>query len=88
VLGAFDISSGLRRRSASRIDARLRELVREALAPLGLPDPKLAVEDLYALLDGLALHAVLQSGRPAPHMMRRVLHAHLERLLASDTRHG
>jgi transcriptional regulator BetI-like protein len=69
-----------------RIDARLRELVRDALAPLGLADPELAVEEVYALIDGLALHAVLQSGRPAPQTIRRVLHAHLRRLLASDTR--
>jgi AcrR family transcriptional regulator len=71
-----------------RIDARLRDLVRDALAPLGLPDPKLAVEDLYALIDGLALHAVLQSGRPTPDTMRRVLHAHLKRLLASNAGQG
>jgi DNA-binding transcriptional regulator YbjK len=69
-----------------RIYARLRELVREALAPLELADPELAVEDVYALIDGLALHAVLQPQRPAPHTIRRVLHAHLKRLLASDTR--
>lgn len=65
-----------------RADEVLREIVRQALEPLGLPDADLAVEETYALVDGLALHAVLPPGRPSPETMRRVLRAHLERLAA------
>ena len=64
-------------------DETLRAIVRHALDPLALADVELAVEDTHALVDGLALHAVLQPGRPTPVLMRRVLQAHLERLTRS-----
>jgi AcrR family transcriptional regulator len=65
-------------------DEALREIVRRALDPLALADADLAVEDVYALVDGLTLHAVLQPGRPAPATMRRVLRTHLERLATAS----
>jgi AcrR family transcriptional regulator len=74
------------RELGERADVVLRAIAREALAPLALPDLDLAVEDAYALVDGLALHAVLRQGRPAPATMRRVLRAHLERLVAHAAR--
>ena len=68
------------REIGERADETLRAIVRQALDPLALADAELAIEDTHALVDGLALHAVLQPGRPAPETMRRVLRAHLERL--------
>jgi DNA-binding transcriptional regulator YbjK len=65
-----------------RTDDALRALVRLALDPLELADPDLAVEDVYALVDGLTLHAVLRPGGSPPETMRRVLRTHLERLAA------
>jgi AcrR family transcriptional regulator len=67
--------------AAGRVDAVLRALVREALAPLALADLELSVEETYALVDGLALHGVLWPGSPPPDTMRRVLHAHLAHLV-------
>ena len=64
-----------------QVDAVVRELVRQALAPLELADAELAVEEVFALVDGLALHAVLQPARSSPATMRQVLDAHLERLV-------
>ena len=64
-----------------QVDATVRELVRQALAPLELADVELAVEEVFALVDGLALHAVLQPARSSPATMRQVLDAHLERLV-------
>jgi AcrR family transcriptional regulator len=61
-------------------DALLRELVRQALEPLEPADLELAVETVYALVDGLTLHAVLNRGRPSPATMRRAVRAHLESL--------
>lgn len=41
---------------------------------------RLEVERLYALVDGLALHAVTRPEAMPPHRVRDVLHAHLRRL--------
>ena len=73
-----------------RADEVLRAIAREALAPLEPADLELAVEEAYALVDGLTLHAVLHPGRPKPETMRRVLRAHLERLrdATSNARRG
>jgi AcrR family transcriptional regulator len=76
------------RELGERANDVLRAISREALAPLELPDLDVAVEEVYALVDGLALHAVLRRGRPAPETMRRVLRAHLERLAAHAARHA
>jgi AcrR family transcriptional regulator len=73
------------RRIGDRADEVLREIVRHALAPLELEDADAATEDVYALVDGLALHAVLCGAHPTPETMERVLRAHLERLVASPS---
>lgn len=73
------------RELGERADATLRDIVRQALEPLDPADLELAIEEVYALVDGLALHAVLPPGRPPPDTMRRVLRAHLERLAAART---
>ena len=62
-----------------RVDAALREFVRQALEPLELDDVELAVEEVFALVDGLVLHAVLQPAKSTPETMRHVLRAHVER---------
>ncbi len=67
-------------------DDALRDLVGQALALLAPADAELALEDTYALVDGLTLHAVLRPGRPAPDTMRRVLRDHLERLPVTKAR--
>jgi AcrR family transcriptional regulator len=67
-----------------RIDAGVRELVRSALVPLDLADVELVVEEVFALVDGLALHAVLQPRKSERDTMRRVLEAHLGRLAGAD----
>jgi AcrR family transcriptional regulator len=63
-------------------DDALRGIVRDALAPLEPADADLAVEDVYALVDGLMLHAVLLPNRLGRDAMERVLREHLRRLAA------
>jgi len=63
-------------------DGALRAVVHESLAPLDPPDAELAAEELYALVDGLTLHAVLLPGRPSRETMRKIVRGHLERLAA------
>ena len=58
----------------------LRGVVREALGLLGREATEAVVEEVYAVLDGLTVHAVLSPGRPAPDLMEQVLRAHLARL--------
>ncbi len=66
----------------------LRELCAELLTALsdagalreGL-DLRLETERLHALLDGLALHAVIQPARSTPSRVRRLLRLHIESLL-------
>lgn len=64
---------------SERTDEALRDVVRAALAPLEPADPDLALEEVYALVDGLALHAALHPRRPTAEAMRIVLRGHLER---------
>lgn len=66
---------------SDRTDATLREIVRMAVARLEPADVELAVEDAYALVDGLALHAVI--GSSSPETMQRVLRATLSKLTHS-----
>lgn len=65
-----------------RMDESLRHVVRRAVEPLSPADLDLAVEEIYALVDGLTLHAVVH--RSSPETMRRVLREALGRLLASS----
>ncbi len=65
-----------------RMDETLREIVRSAVAPLEPADLELAVEEIYALVDGLTLHAVLRPS--SPDTMRRVLRAALSKLTHSE----
>ncbi len=46
---------------SERTDEALRGIVRRALEPLSPPDLDLAVEEMYALVDGLTMHAVLHA---------------------------
>ena len=65
---------------AERAGEGLRGVVREALGLLGREATEAVVEEVYAVLDGLTVHAVLSPGRPAPDLMEQVLRAHLARL--------
>ena len=64
------------------MDETLREIVRSAVAPLEPADLVPAVEEIYALVDGLTLHAVLRPS--SPDTMRRVLRAALSKLTHSE----
>jgi DNA-binding transcriptional regulator YbjK len=55
----------------------LRELCRTAAAALGAPDPERDGERLHALIDGLALHAVLAPDVTTPQRQMEVLDAQL-----------
>jgi AcrR family transcriptional regulator len=66
---------------SDRTDATLREIVRMAVAPLEPADVELAVEEVYALVDGLTLHAVV--GSSSPETTQRVLRATLSKLTHS-----
>ncbi len=65
---------------AEQAGEALRGVVREALGLLGREATEAVVEEVYAVLDGLTVHAVLSPGRPAPDLMEQVLRAHLARL--------
>ncbi len=59
----------------------VRQIVRLAVTPLEPTDLELAVEEIYALVDGLTLHAVL--GPSSPDVMRQVLREALSKLTHS-----
>lgn len=67
---------------ARRDDAhvRLRELCRKVAVALGAREPALAAERMHALVDGLALHAVLAPSTTTPDRQREILAKHLEEL--------
>ena len=60
--------------------ALLRGLCRQITVALGARDPALAAERLHALVNGLALHAVLAPGTTTPDRQREILAVHLEEL--------
>jgi BetI-type transcriptional repressor, C-terminal len=55
----------------------LRGLCRGAVDALGAPSPEAEAERLHALIDGLALHAILAPGGTPPAPQRELLAAHL-----------
>jgi AcrR family transcriptional regulator len=88
---AFTVSARTReelRPYAERLYDETRDLVRKVLAAAertgvlrdGL-DPDVETERLYALVDGLALHGVLQPGRLDADAMRATLHRHLGEIM-------
>lgn len=72
------------RAQQDRADDDLRELFGRLVAALDPERPAaerdLAAERLYALVDGLALHAVLRPARWPPERLDAVLRAHLDTL--------
>jgi AcrR family transcriptional regulator len=60
--------------------AMLRRLCRQITVALGARAPALAAERLHALVDGLALHAVLAPGTTTPDRQREILAVHLQEL--------
>jgi hypothetical protein len=55
----------------------LRGLCRSAVDALGAPSPEAEAERLHALIDGLALHAILAPEVTTPARQRELLAAHL-----------
>lgn len=64
--------------------ADLRELCRSAVLLLGLPEPERETERLHALIDGLALHAILDPHTTTPHRQVELLSHHIDRLAGSS----
>jgi AcrR family transcriptional regulator len=66
----------------ARIYDELRDLVRQVVALIERPglDPDLETERLYALVDGLALHAVLRPEQWPPERITALLAYHLDGL--------
>jgi AcrR family transcriptional regulator len=66
----------------ARIYDELRDLVRQIVALIQRPglDPDLETERLYALVDGLVLHAVLRPEQWPPERITAVLSYHLDNL--------
>jgi AcrR family transcriptional regulator len=66
----------------TRIYDELRDLVRQIVALIQRPglDPDLETERLYALVDGLVLHAVLRPEQWPPERITAVLSYHLDNL--------
>jgi hypothetical protein len=60
--------------------AFLRNMCRKVAAALGAREPALAAERLHALVDGLALHAVLAPAVTTPHRQRAILARHLDEM--------
>ncbi|WP_433263311.1 TetR/AcrR family transcriptional regulator [Actinosynnema sp. CS-041913] len=78
----LEFSNAARTRPALRPAARklhdgIRTLVRKVLERAGVPDVPVETERLAALLDGLAVNAVLQPDLTTPDVMRAVLRRHL-----------
>ncbi|WP_121008216.1 TetR/AcrR family transcriptional regulator [Saccharothrix australiensis] len=65
------------RPAARRIHEGIRMVVGRVLASAGVPDVPVETERLAALLDGLAVDAVLQPDLTTPDLMRAVLRRHL-----------
>lgn len=73
------VDPGLRvRRDEAHL--QLRELCRKVAAGLRAVEPALAAERLHALIDGLALHAILAPSTTTPARQRQILARHLEEL--------
>ena len=60
--------------------AQLRDLCRSAAKALGAPDATRAGDELHALVDGLALHAVVAPEHTTPERQTAVLAARLDAL--------
>ncbi|MEV0680645.1 TetR family transcriptional regulator C-terminal domain-containing protein [Actinosynnema sp. NPDC050436] len=65
---------------ARRLHAGLRLIARRVLERAGVPDVAVEAERLAALLDGLAVNAVLQPDLTTPDVIRAVLSRHLDGL--------
>ncbi|MBB5955951.1 AcrR family transcriptional regulator [Saccharothrix tamanrassetensis] len=68
------------RPAARRLHGGIRVVVGKVLARTGVPDVGVETERLAALLDGLAVNAVLQPDLTTPDVMRAVLRRHLGEL--------
>ena len=66
--------------------AALRRLCRRAVDGLGAPDAAREAERLHALVDGLALHAVLDPATTTPARQLELLGAQLDELAAQPSR--
>jgi hypothetical protein len=69
-----------------RAHGGLRSLCRSAAELLGLPDLDAAAEQIQALVDGLALHAVLDPATTTPERQRELLAGCLDALAARRAR--
>jgi hypothetical protein len=58
----------------------LRGTCHQIAVALGARDPSVAAERLHALVDGLALHAVLAPATTTPDRLREILARHLEEM--------
>ncbi|CCH33934.1 TetR family transcriptional regulator C-terminal domain-containing protein [Actinosynnema sp. NPDC047251] len=68
---------------ARRLHAGIRAIARRVLERIGVPDVAPEAERLAALLDGLAVNAVLQPDLTTPDLMREVISRHLDSLRAN-----
>ncbi len=73
---------------ARRLHAGIRMLVGKVLARSGVPDVPVETERLAALLDGLAVNAVLQPDLTTPDVVRSVLRRHVDALARSTVDGG
>jgi AcrR family transcriptional regulator len=64
----------------------LRSLCRAAVELLGVPEPEREAERVHALIDGLALHAVLDPATTTPARQTELLAAQLDALAAQSPR--
>ena len=68
------------RAARDQAHAQLRRTCHAVAVGLGARRPSLAAERLHALVDGLALHAVLAPDTTTPRRQREILAQHLEEL--------
>ncbi|MEU4803130.1 TetR family transcriptional regulator C-terminal domain-containing protein [Actinosynnema sp. NPDC023587] len=69
---------------ARRLHDGTRLIARRVLERIGVPDVAVEAERLAALLDGLAVHAVLQPDLTTPDVIRAVLSRHLDALPVNE----
>lgn len=67
------------------VDRRVGAEIWFAFVSQSQVDPELEAVRLYALTDGLAVHAVLQPDRVPPELMRAIACAHLDELCAAPS---
>lgn len=74
------------REMSQRMGADLTEVIREALDALDVPDPEMGAAQVTAMIGGLTMDAVTPHGGLSIGLLREILRAHLQMLLAAEGR--